>query len=229
LVSSQELLLTSKASPNDSEIVIVIIIVIGEAKLVMHIGGIIAQTVLLESHFLWFISSGGSQWGGLMLSGCKLCHGKNLSLAESSCIVISESRSFHFNKENKMNFCLMFLINALIAVLLGLGFLAIPNRVLGQFGVDEYAATKLASQFIGTAILALGLLLWFAKDVNEENLQKGMAIALLVGSAAGLVITLIGTTSGILRSNGWIAMVVYLLFGLAYAYLVFMKPMPEAS
>jgi hypothetical protein len=128
-----------------------------------------------------------------------------------------------------MNYRLVFLISALIAVLVGLGFLAVPNKVLDQFGVDEYAATKLASQFIGTAMLALGLLLWFAKDVIEENLQKGMAIALLVGAAAGLVITLVGTTSGILRSNGWIAMVVYLLFGLAYAYLVFMKPNPEAS
>ena len=40
--------LTSKASPNDSEIVIiVVIIVIGEAQLVLHIGGIIAQTVYL--------------------------------------------------------------------------------------------------------------------------------------------------------------------------------------
>ena len=39
---------TSKASPNDTEIVIVvIIIVIGEANLVGHIGGIIAQTVYL--------------------------------------------------------------------------------------------------------------------------------------------------------------------------------------
>jgi len=40
--------LTSKASPNDSKIVIiVIIIVIGEAQMVLHIGGIIAQTVYL--------------------------------------------------------------------------------------------------------------------------------------------------------------------------------------
>jgi hypothetical protein len=36
--------LTSNASPNDSEIVIIVIIVIGEAKFVLHIGGIIAQT-----------------------------------------------------------------------------------------------------------------------------------------------------------------------------------------
>jgi hypothetical protein len=123
-----------------------------------------------------------------------------------------------------MNFRIMFLTNALIAALLGLGFLAIPERILGQFGVDGYAATKLAAQFFGTAMLALGLLLWFAKDVTEENLQKGMAIALMVGAAAGLMITAVGTTSNILRSNGWMAMLVYLLFGAAYAYLVFMKP-----
>jgi hypothetical protein len=41
--------LTSKASPNHPEIVIVvIIIVIGEAHLVLHIGGIIAQTTYLD-------------------------------------------------------------------------------------------------------------------------------------------------------------------------------------
>ncbi len=45
LVSFQNSALTSQASPNDQGIVIVvIIIVIGEAKLIFHIGGIIAQT-----------------------------------------------------------------------------------------------------------------------------------------------------------------------------------------
>ena len=127
-----------------------------------------------------------------------------------------------------MNFRIMFLINALIVALLGLGFLVIPERILGQFDVDVYAATKLAAQFFGTALLALGLLLWFAKDVGEENLQKGMAIAMMVGAAAGLIVTAVGATSNILRSNAWIAMLVYLLFGLAYAYLVFMKPRAEA-
>jgi hypothetical protein len=73
-------------------------------------------------------------------------------------------------------------------------------------------------------MLGLGLLLWFAKDVTEVNLQKGMGIALLVGAAAGLTITVVGTTSGILRENWWIAMVFYTILGLAYAYLVFLKP-----
>ena len=127
-----------------------------------------------------------------------------------------------------MNYRILFILNALIAVLLGLGLLTVPNMVLNQFGVDAYAATKLVTQFFGAAMLALGLLLWFAKNVAEENLQKGMAIALLVGAAAGLVIALIGATSGILRSNAWMAMGVYVVFGLAYAYLVFLRPKAQA-
>jgi hypothetical protein len=123
-----------------------------------------------------------------------------------------------------MNYRLMFMINAFLAVVLGLGFLIVPNRILGQFGVDGYAATKLLSQFFGTAMLGLGLLLWFAKDVTDTNLQKGMGIALLVGAVAGLLITLMGTSSGVLRANWWMALIVYAILGLAYGYLLFQKP-----
>jgi hypothetical protein len=134
----------------------------------------------------------------------------------------------HFNKENKMNYRITFLVNAFVAFLVGLFFLAIPGKVLHQFGVDPYASTKLVFQFFGTAMLALGLLLWFAKDVADAKLQKGMAMGLFVGSTAGMIITLIGTTSGILRSNGWVGVAVYGLFGLLYAYLVFLQPRPQA-
>jgi|SRR5688500_2567530 hypothetical protein len=54
--------LTGKASPNDSEIVIVVIIGIGEAQLVLHNGGIIAQTACLDRVFfiLSFVEPGRS-------------------------------------------------------------------------------------------------------------------------------------------------------------------------
>jgi hypothetical protein len=123
-----------------------------------------------------------------------------------------------------MNYQRMFSVNALIAVLLGLGCLVVPSRVLGQFGVDEYAAMKLVSQFLGTAMLALGLLLWFAKDVGDANLQKGMGMALLGGALAGLALTIAGAASGVLRTNWWIVAIIYIVSGLAYGYLVFRRP-----
>jgi hypothetical protein len=122
-----------------------------------------------------------------------------------------------------MNYRIMFFINALVAVAFGVGFLIFPSMVLNQFDVDDYASTRMVAQFFGTAMLALGLLLWFAKDVTEAGMQKGMSIALLVGAGGGLIVTFLGMTSRVMRSNGWLVLVIYLLFGLGYAYLVFLK------
>lgn len=123
-----------------------------------------------------------------------------------------------------MNYRIMFIINALVALVFGVGFLFVPSLALAQFDVDEYASTKLVSEFFGTAMLAIGLLLWFAKDVTDEGALRGMGIALLVGAVSGLIVAVLGTVSGTMRSNGWLAMVLYAVFGLGYAYLVFLKP-----
>jgi hypothetical protein len=123
-----------------------------------------------------------------------------------------------------MNYRTLFVINSFVAFLLGAACLVVPTLAINQFGVDEYASTRMVTQFFGTAMLALSLLLWFAKDVTDEAIQRGMGVALLVGAIAGLIVTLIGTIGGTLRANGWLALLAYLLFGLGYAFLVFMKP-----
>lgn len=125
-----------------------------------------------------------------------------------------------------MSYRILFVLNAIVAVLIGLAFVFVPTLALKQLGVELYASTRLTAQFFGTAMLALGLVLWFAKDVADANLQKGMGIALLLGAFAGLVIAVIGVSpaSGVLRSNGWIIILAYVLFALGYGFLVFMKP-----
>jgi len=56
--------LASKASPNDTGIiVIVVVIIIGEAQLILHSVGIIAQTVYLDRAFLFLRGvQSGSRW-----------------------------------------------------------------------------------------------------------------------------------------------------------------------
>jgi hypothetical protein len=118
----------------------------------------------------------------------------------------------------------MLSIHAVISVLPGLSFLMLPGMVLDPFGVDKYAETRLISEVIGTALLGLGVLLWFARDVAEADLRKGMGIAVLIGAAAGLIVPAMGPTSGILLSNWRLAMLIYTSLGVANVYLVFQKP-----
>jgi hypothetical protein len=49
-----------------------------------------------------------------------------------------------------------------------------------------------------------------------------MAIALLIGSLVGFVLSVIGVipTLGVIRQYGWVLLVIYLLFILGYGYLL---------
>lgn len=125
-----------------------------------------------------------------------------------------------------MGYKFLFVLNALVALALGLVFLVIPTRALDFFGTETYASTVLVSRFFGTALVALGLVLWFAKDVADESAQRGLGIALLVSSVLGLIVNVIGVSpaSGVIRVNGWITIVVYVLFALGYAFMLFLKP-----
>jgi uncharacterized protein YjeT (DUF2065 family) len=124
-----------------------------------------------------------------------------------------------------MNYRIMFIVNALVAILFGLGFLFFPARVLGLFRTEAFVSTLLLSRFFGTAMLTLGLVLWFMKDVADENVQKVIGIALLFGAVTGLLVTALGTfaSNAVIRANGWLVIVVYVLFGLGYGYLLFMN------
>ena len=86
-----------------------------------------------------------------------------------------------------MNHRIMFMINAFFADLPGLGFRVLPRGILHPIHVDEYAETHMILQFFGISMLGVGLLLGFANDVSEANLQKGMGIAIRNGAAGGLM------------------------------------------
>ena len=123
-----------------------------------------------------------------------------------------------------MSYKVVFVINALVALVFGVAFLVVPTMALKQFGVDEYASTKLVLQFFGTGLLTIGLLAWFAKNVTDASIQKGMGVAMLIGSLAGLVMSVIGVATGAVRTLGWLAIIIYAVFVLGYGFLLFLKP-----
>jgi len=124
-----------------------------------------------------------------------------------------------------MSYKVLFVLNAIVVVLLGAAFLIVPDRALGFFGTETYAATLLVARFFGSAMIALGLVVWFAKDADAA-VQKGTGWALFISSILGLVVNVIGISpaSGVIRANGWITIIVYVVFALLYAFMLFMKP-----
>jgi len=125
-----------------------------------------------------------------------------------------------------MSYRMLFVLNAIVVFALGLVLVLAPGVILDQFGTEARVAELQLARFLGAALVSAGLLFWFAKDAAEEIVQKNLGMAGLVGAVLALIVTAIGISpaSGIIRTNGWIALVVEVAFGLGYGFLLFLQP-----
>ena len=130
-----------------------------------------------------------------------------------------------------MNYHLMFILNAIVLAMFGALFLILPELALTQFGTETYVSTLFIARFFGGAMLMAGVLLWLAKDIQDVGTQKSMAITFLAASVVGFILSLIGVASAtaVIRANGWVLLVIHVLFGLSYAYLLFLRPQPSEA
>ncbi len=123
-----------------------------------------------------------------------------------------------------MKFSNLLLVNAVVSLVYGVGLVLLPATLLTMYGVTPGPAVNLASQLFGVELLHVGLICWFARNVSDGPAQKALIVASLIGQVFGLIVALMGTLSGVFNAVGWSAVAIYLLLGLGYAYLQFMKP-----
>ena len=118
----------------------------------------------------------------------------------------------------------LLVVNAVVALLYGIGLVLLPSTVLSLYGVTPGPAVNLASQLFGVELLHVGLICWFARNVSDSPAQRAIILASLIGQVIGLVVAVMGTLSGVFNVVGWSAVAIYLVLSLGYAYLQFMKP-----
>lgn len=122
----------------------------------------------------------------------------------------------------KLSYLLIF--NAVVALVYGISFVLIPATVLGLHGVTPSPGTNLAGQFFGVTLIGIGLLVWFARNVTDPVARRAIVLAQLVAAVIGIIVALLGTLSGVMNVLGWLAVVIYLVLALGYAYFQFVKP-----
>lgn len=123
-----------------------------------------------------------------------------------------------------MGYKVLFVLNALVVIVLGAGLIVVPEMAMGQFQTQARVPEVVQARYLGAALLTLGLLLWFVKDVSDSRLQKNFGAVGLLGSILAIIVTIIGVTKGVLSINNWIPIVVEVVFGLGYAFMLFLKP-----
>ena len=116
------------------------------------------------------------------------------------------------------------ILNAVIALVFGIGFVLVPGTMGTLYGMTPGPEVNLAGQFFGVELIAVGLLCWLARDVSDSAAQRAMILAFLIADVIGLIVSIMGTLSGVFNAVGWSAVVIYLVLSLGFAYFQFMKP-----
>jgi hypothetical protein len=109
-------------------------------------------------------------------------------------------------------------IAAVVAILYALAFLLIPVQASLFFSNFAEPRAVLYLRFCGAAVLAWGLIVWFARDFRDRDAVRGVLIASVVGLAANIIITVWATVQGWLNANAWGSAVVLVLLLVGAAY-----------
>jgi hypothetical protein len=109
-------------------------------------------------------------------------------------------------------------IAAVIAILYALAFLIIPVQASLFFSDFAEARAVLYLRFCGAAILAWGLIVWFAREFQEWRAVRGVLIGTVAGLVVNIIITVWATLAGWLNAKSWgtAVVLVLLLIGAAY-------------
>jgi hypothetical protein len=124
-----------------------------------------------------------------------------------------------------MNTKFIFTLNAIVLAVFGAGFLLVPDFVLEQFSAENYVIVGLLGRLLGLNMLLIAWFLWLLKDMANAKLSKTLAYTMFGLSVAGFAMAIYAMEGmGIVRANGWVLLVIYGLFALLYAYLLFLAP-----
>jgi hypothetical protein len=92
-------------------------------------------------------------------------------------------------------------IAAVVAIVYALSFLLLPVQASLFFSSFAEPRSILYLRFCGGAVLAWGLIVWFARDFRDWDAVRGVLIASVVGLVINIIINITATFQGSLTQT----------------------------
>jgi hypothetical protein len=124
-----------------------------------------------------------------------------------------------------MKLSVLFMINAVVAILFGLGFVLAPATVLSFYAVELPSAGLYIARLLGCAFIGFGIITWILRNEAEgSGAVRGVLLGLWVSELLGFVFSLYYQLQPVANNLGWLTVALYLLLGLGFLYFYFKKP-----
>jgi hypothetical protein len=110
--------------------------------------------------------------------------------------------------------------NAVVVLIYGVVTVLLPELLGNLYGMDNSPSSTMLSRLWGAALLFEGVVVWMSRDLTGASARPILTGGLLA-TVVGFVVTLLATLDGTMNSMGWSGVVIYLVFGVGFAYYLF--------
>ena len=116
------------------------------------------------------------------------------------------------------------IIAAIVAFVFGIGFLVIPDTVMGFYGIQLNESQRFVCRYLGSALFGTSVTWWTAlkaKDLTQALMGVILGAATL--SLTGLLVGLWDAIAGPANNFTWINPILYGALALCFIYFGFKK------
>ena len=116
-----------------------------------------------------------------------------------------------------------YIIKAIISLVFGISFAAVPEATMSVFGVTLDAMAAIRSRYFGAALIGIGLICLVARKA-EAKTQQGLTLALFIFDTIGFILALVEQFGPEAVPLMWINVVIWLGLAVGLGYFRFRKP-----
>jgi len=113
----------------------------------------------------------------------------------------------------------LFIANAVIQFLFGVGFMLTPALVLGLFGAQTDATGIMLTRVAGGVIISLAIISWLGKDVDSAAAQDAMVWGFVFAHLQAGIFTLLSILNGTFNALAWSAVIMDAFFVVAFLWV----------
>jgi len=115
---------------------------------------------------------------------------------------------------------------SIIGLIFGVAELLAPDQMAALYGMQASPASAHVSRLFGAALLAWGLIGWFAKDFHDEADLRHVLSPTALASSIGVIVTFMGSYEGTTNAMGYVSTLIF-LFGAAGSFYFLTARLPH--
>jgi len=110
----------------------------------------------------------------------------------------------------------VFIANATLCALFGVGFLAAPAMQFATFGGQSSPLAEMVARVYGASLLGYAITSWLARKAEPSSARNGIVVGNILFHLVGAGMLMTGMRAGTINAIGGLAVVLSLLLALGF-------------